>query len=128
MRKALKYRIYLTNGQRASLSSSLRPADGSITRPSPNVSAPILNAACRCACTTPKPCCLAGKSRNRSSSSSIARSCKIQLRVDLAFKAFFRRLKEGEQEAGYPRFKGFGRYDSITYPQYGNGVRLDGSP
>jgi putative transposase len=47
-------------------------------------------------------------------------------RVDLAFKAFFRRVKAGAEEVGFPRFKGFGRYDSITYPQYGNGVRLDG--
>src|SRR5262245_62101286 len=46
----------------------------------------------------------------------------VQVRVDLAFKAFFRRVKAG-QDAGYPRFKGFGRYDSITYPQYGNGAR-----
>ncbi len=50
----------------------------------------------------------------------------VQVRVDLAFKAFFRRVKAGEKEVGYPRFKGKGRYDSITYPQYGNGVRLDG--
>ncbi|GIW16804.1 MAG: transposase [Tepidiforma sp.] len=47
------------------------------------------------------------------------------VRVDLAFKAFFRRVKAGE-EPGYPRFKGPGRYDSLTYPQYGNGVRLEG--
>ena len=51
----------------------------------------------------------------------------VQVRADLAFKAFFRRVKVGEQEGGYPRFKGLGRYDSITYPQYGNGVRLSGS-
>src|SRR5919206_2271002 len=50
----------------------------------------------------------------------------VQLRVDLAFKAFFRRLKAGI-DAGYPRFKQFGRYDSMTYPQYGNGVRLEGN-
>lgn len=47
-------------------------------------------------------------------------------RVELAFKAFFQRVKAGEREVGYPRFKGRGRYDSITYPQYENGVRLDG--
>src|SRR3990172_3879153 len=41
----------------------------------------------------------------------------VVLRVDLAFRAFFRRVKAGE-EPGYPRFKGFGRYRSITYPQY----------
>lgn len=39
-------------------------------------------------------------------------------RVDLAFQAFFRRVKTGEK-AGYPRFKGYGRYDSITYTQSG---------
>ena len=41
-----------------------------------------------------------------------------QVRVDLAYKAFFRRVKHGENP-GYPRFKGYGRYDSITYPQLG---------
>jgi putative transposase len=41
-----------------------------------------------------------------------------QLRVALAYKAFFRRAKAGETP-GYPRFKGYGRYDSITYPQSG---------
>jgi len=39
-------------------------------------------------------------------------------RVDLALKAFFRRVKNGEVP-GYPRFKGKGWYDSITYPQSG---------
>ncbi len=41
-----------------------------------------------------------------------------QLRVDLAFKAFFRRVKAGEKP-GYPRFKSFDRYDSFTFPQSG---------
>jgi putative transposase len=49
----------------------------------------------------------------------------VQIRVDLAFKAFFRRVKAGE-EPGYPRFKGKGQYKSITYPQYGKGVKLVG--
>ncbi|PKL62670.1 MAG: transposase [Methanomicrobiales archaeon HGW-Methanomicrobiales-2] len=40
----------------------------------------------------------------------------VQVRVDLALKAFFRRVKSGEKP-GYPRFKGKGRYDSFTYPQ-----------
>lgn len=47
----------------------------------------------------------------------------VAVRVDLAFKAFFRRCKAGE-EPGYPRFRGYGRYDSMTFPQYGNGCRL----
>lgn len=42
----------------------------------------------------------------------------VQVRVDLAYQAFFRRVKNGE-DPGYPRFKGYGRYDSITYPQSG---------
>jgi putative transposase len=39
-------------------------------------------------------------------------------RVDRAFKNFFRRNKEGLSK-GFPRFKGFGRYDSITLKQAG---------
>jgi len=42
----------------------------------------------------------------------------VAMRVDLAFKAFFRRVKTGKKP-GYPRFKGKGWYDSITYPQTG---------
>ena len=40
-------------------------------------------------------------------------------RVDLAFQAFFRRVKAGEEEVGYPRFKAYGRYDSFTFTQTG---------
>ena len=40
----------------------------------------------------------------------------VLFRVDKAFQGFFRRMKAGERP-GYPRFKGEGRYDSITYPQ-----------
>jgi len=42
----------------------------------------------------------------------------IQARVDLALKAFFRRVKVGEGP-GYPRFRDRNRYDSFTYPQFG---------
>src|SRR5260221_7475903 len=42
----------------------------------------------------------------------------VAVRVDLAFEAFFRRVEAG-QEPGYPRFKGRGQYDSLTYPQLG---------
>ncbi|GIV90726.1 MAG: transposase [Chloroflexus sp.] len=45
-------------------------------------------------------------------------------RVDRAFQAFVRRVNAGEK-AGYPRCKGRGRYDSFTYPQWGNGVKLE---
>ena len=42
----------------------------------------------------------------------------VAMRVELAFQAFFRRIKTKEKP-GYPRFKGKGWYDSITYPQTG---------
>jgi putative transposase len=48
----------------------------------------------------------------------------VLLRLERTFQAFFRRLKNGEQP-GYPRFRGRNRYNSFTYPQYGNGVVLD---
>jgi putative transposase len=47
----------------------------------------------------------------------------VASRVDLAFAAFFRRVKDGE-EPGYPRFRGKGRYDSFCYP--GSGFKIDG--
>ena len=50
----------------------------------------------------------------------------VSARVDTAFKGFFRRLKTKGEKAGYPRFKGYGRYDSITYPQTGFKVKEGG--
>ena len=47
----------------------------------------------------------------------------VVTRVDMVYKAFFRRVKSGEKP-GHPRFKQFGRYDSITYTQ--SGFELDG--
>jgi putative transposase len=127
MRKAFKYRIYLTNGQRRILEQqlevcrsvynqtlaerkrayqergeSLRLYDTQALLPGWKVERPQLKLV----------------------HSQVLQN--VQVRVDLAFKAFFRRIREGAQDAGFPRFKGVGRYDSITYPQYENGVRLDG--
>ncbi len=48
----------------------------------------------------------------------------VVLRVDRAFQAFFRRMKAGETP-GYPRFQGRERFNSLTYPQCGNGAMLD---
>jgi len=47
----------------------------------------------------------------------------VAVRLDLAFKALFRRVKAGEK-AGYPRFRGEHRYDSFTFPQ--TGFKVDG--
>ncbi len=45
-------------------------------------------------------------------------------RLDKAFKAFFRRVANGEKP-GYPRFQGRNRYDSFTYLD-GAGWKFDG--
>src|SRR5271170_7480909 len=45
-------------------------------------------------------------------------------RVDKAFKAFFKRCKEGKIP-GFPRFQGYDRYDSFSYPQI---EKLKGKP
>lgn len=43
----------------------------------------------------------------------------ISKRINGAFNYFFRRIKEKEGKAGFPRFKSFNRYKSITFPQSG---------
>jgi putative transposase len=48
----------------------------------------------------------------------------VAMRIDLAFKAFFRRCKAGEQP-GFPRFRGRDRYDSFTFPQSGFSLTHD---
>ncbi len=45
----------------------------------------------------------------------------VAVRLDLAFQAFFRRVK-AKENPGFPRFRGAGRYDSFTFPQSGFGV------
>jgi len=44
-------------------------------------------------------------------------------RVDKTFAAFFRRIKAGEKP-GYPRFRSRARYDSLTWPSWGDGCAL----
>jgi putative transposase len=48
-------------------------------------------------------------------------------RLDKAFAAFFRRVKAG-QTPGYPRFKGTGHFDTVTFPKDGDGCRWDSTP
>ena len=47
----------------------------------------------------------------------------VTRRLDKSFQSFFRRVKENKQgkkqKPGYPRFKGYWRYDSFVYPQSG---------
>ncbi|MGW4444631.1 RNA-guided endonuclease InsQ/TnpB family protein [Streptomyces sp. NPDC004682] len=48
-------------------------------------------------------------------------------RLDKAFQAFFRRVKAG-RTPGYPRFKGVGHFDTVTFPRDGDGCRWDSTP
>jgi len=47
----------------------------------------------------------------------------ILRRLDKAFQAFFRRIKSNDKP-GFPRFKGKDHFDSITFPTYGDGIKL----
>ena len=44
-------------------------------------------------------------------------------RLDKAFKAFFRRTRCGDKP-GFPRFKSKDRFDSYTFPAYGDGCKV----
>ena len=55
-------------------------------------------------------------------------------RLDRAFKAFFRRVNAGDEEPGFPRFRGRGRYQCIELAEVhpsmvkDNGVKIKGLP
>ncbi|MGI5290809.1 RNA-guided endonuclease InsQ/TnpB family protein [Nonomuraea polychroma] len=48
-------------------------------------------------------------------------------RLDKAFGAFFDRVKAG-RTPGFPRFKGRGWFDTVTWPKDGDGCRWDSQP
>ncbi|MBC9730179.1 RNA-guided endonuclease TnpB family protein [Streptomyces sp. TRM68367] len=48
-------------------------------------------------------------------------------RLDTAFAAFFKRVKAG-LTPGYPKFKGVGHFDTVTFPKDGDGCRWDSTP
>jgi len=66
--------------------------------------------------------------RNRTSLNNVYSQVlqEVVKRVDLAFKGFYRRVKNKEKP-GYPRFKGKNRYNSLTYPQLGFVVDTEGN-
>ncbi|HEX9374382.1 MAG TPA: transposase, partial [Roseiflexaceae bacterium] len=126
MRKAFKYRIYLTNGQRRILNTMLEECrwvynQTLATRRDAYEKGVSLS--------WYETKAMLPQWKETRPSLKLVHSQVLQnvtQRVDLAFQAFFRRVKAGADDPGYPRFKQFGRYDSITYPQYGNGVRIEG--
>ena len=48
-------------------------------------------------------------------------------RLDKAFVAFFKRFRQG-RTPGFPRFKGRGWFDTVTWPKDGDGCRWDSQP
>ncbi|MEO3803320.1 transposase [Nonomuraea sp. B1E8] len=48
-------------------------------------------------------------------------------RLDKAFAAFFKRVREG-RAPGFPRFKGRGRFNTVEWPKDGDGCRWDSQP
>src|SRR5215212_5229254 len=125
-RKAFKYRLYLTNGQRRILEQQLEECrwvynQALAARRDTHTQGALFSLYDT---QVLLPGWKADRPALKLAHSQVLQN--VQVRVDLAFQAFFRRVKQGAEEVGFPRFKQFGRYDSITYPQYGNGVRLDG--
>ncbi len=127
MRKAFKYRVYLTNGQRRILEQQLEEC-----RWVYNETLAYRKQAYEEQQRTANwyetkrllPIWKADRPGLKLVHSMVLQN--VTERVDLAFRSYFRRVREGAEEVGYPRFKSFGRYDSMTYPQYGNGIRLEG--
>src|SRR5216683_3118008 len=52
---------------------------------------------------------------------------EVLRRVNKSFGSFFARVKAGEKQVGYPRFRSRFRYDSLTWPSWGDGCALRAS-
>ena len=62
------------------------------------------------------------KEQDTFSNLNFSSSQRTLRRLDKAFQAFFRRIKAGEKP-GYPRFKGYDRFDSIEFT-YNDGSKI----
>src|SRR4051794_36048308 len=123
MRLAYKYRLYPTKAQADFLNGELREA------------ASLYNAALEERIGAWKTCRKSINYYDQANQLKAMRadgcltlanfSCcqDVLRRVDKTFAAFFARCKRGDKP-GFPRFRSFRRYDSITFPSYGNGCRL----
>ena len=128
MRKSFKYRIYLSNGQRRILEQQLeecRWVDNEPLAARKRTYEERGEALHLYDTINMLPVWKLARPTLKLVSSQVLQN--ICVRVDRAFQAFFRRVQAGAFEVGFPRFNGCGRYDSSTYPQYGNGVRLAGA-
>src|SRR5262245_29749074 len=117
MQKAFKYRIYLTNGQRRILGQQLEECRWVYNETLAYRKRAYEDQQRTASWYETKrllPDWKDTRPNLKNVHSQVLRN--VTQRVDLAFQAFFRRVREGAEEAGFPRFKGNGRYDSLTYP------------
>jgi putative transposase len=127
VRKAFKYRLYPTNEQEQALAETL------------NTHRHLYNRALaerKAACEERQESVSYGdqsahlkieRATNTYLAATNFSSCQATLRrLDKAFQAFFRRRKSGEA-TGYPRFKGQNRFDTVEFPAYGDGCKVDGA-
>src|SRR4249919_3213169 len=111
MRKAFKYRVYLTNGQRRILESQLEECRWvynqtlEVRRDAYEEGAPLGLYDTQAFL----PIWKVDRPSLKQVHSQVLQN--VQVRVDLAFQAFFQRVKKGADEPGYPRWKQFGGYD-----------------
>src|SRR3954465_15834389 len=111
MRKAFKYRIYLTNGQRRILAQTLaecRWIYNETLAYRKRAYEEQQHSANWYETKRLLPVWKADRPALKLVHSQVLQN--VTERVDLAFRSFFRRMREGAEEVGYPRFKQFGRY------------------
>ena len=126
MRKNFKYRLYPTGAQTVALDGQLSEACRLY-----NAALQERRDAYRAARKSLGYCDQANQLKEIRAQGDLALanfSCcqDVLRRVDKAFSAFFGRVRKG-RKPGYPRFRSVRRYDSITFPSYGDGCRmLDG--
>ena len=115
MRKTYKYRIYLTSGQKRILKTQLEECRWVYNQ---LLEAREFAYEQRLKCNRYDLINMLPSLKEQRPSLKLVLSQVLQniaIRLDLAFQAFFRRVKEGSDDPGYPRYKKFDRYRSITY-------------
>lgn len=124
MRKSFKYRLYPTGTQTEFLEHQLREA------------CDLYNCALQERIGAWKTCRISLNYYDQANQLKQMRSeeligvsnysvCQDVLRrLNKTFSAFFSRIKRGERP-GFPRFKSRRRWDSITFPSYGDGCKLN---
>jgi putative transposase len=123
MRKTFKYRLYPTGNQVQALNNQLREAcrlyNGALQERRDAYTVAGISLSYYDQANQLKDI----RSEGDCDLANFSCSQDVLRRVEKTFQAFFGRVKRGETP-GYPRFKSRFRYDSMTFPSYGDGCRL----